>query len=210
MKLFGFTLAELLIALAMLGVIATFTIPKVLNAQQDASFSAIAKEAAAMVSEGLQSYRVENEITQFTTVSDLTPFFNYVSVDSVSIIDGASDSFLSSSVFGFRVVCPGTAPNAGNIVCLRLHNGGVLAYAEEYRLHDNTSAFPIIVDPNGTLDGSPGNHQSVLFYIGINGRLTSSGHSNGSMNVFSAAGACGPPAGCPTTQYAHPPWFSWN
>lgn len=32
---FGFTLAELLIALGILGVIATFTIPKILSAQQD-------------------------------------------------------------------------------------------------------------------------------------------------------------------------------
>lgn len=40
----GFTLAELLIALTILGVIATFTIPKILTAQQASTYNAIAKE----------------------------------------------------------------------------------------------------------------------------------------------------------------------
>ncbi len=39
----GFTLAELLMALAILGVIATFTIPKILGAQQSSSSNAKAK-----------------------------------------------------------------------------------------------------------------------------------------------------------------------
>lgn len=45
----AFTLAELLIALAILGVIATFTIPKVLTANQNGTFKAIGKETAAML-----------------------------------------------------------------------------------------------------------------------------------------------------------------
>ena len=46
----GFTLVELLIALAILGTIATFTIPKVLQTQQDGKFKSIGKEAAGFVS----------------------------------------------------------------------------------------------------------------------------------------------------------------
>jgi len=43
----GFTLAELLIALMILGVIATFTIPKILTSQQDSKRLAIFKEVFA-------------------------------------------------------------------------------------------------------------------------------------------------------------------
>lgn len=46
----GFTLAELLIALAILGMIATFTIPKILTAQQDSKKYAVFKETISLVS----------------------------------------------------------------------------------------------------------------------------------------------------------------
>jgi prepilin-type N-terminal cleavage/methylation domain-containing protein len=48
---FGFTLAELLIALAILGVIATFTIPKVLSNQSDTRKAAVMKETIGAISE---------------------------------------------------------------------------------------------------------------------------------------------------------------
>ena len=59
----GFTLAELLIALAILGVIATFAIPKVLNSQQDGKLNAIGKETAAALSEAYQVYRLNSTVT---------------------------------------------------------------------------------------------------------------------------------------------------
>ncbi len=59
----GFTLAELLIALAILGLIAIFTIPKLLNAQSNArnraifkeDFSAISQASAILMSRGLNT-----------------------------------------------------------------------------------------------------------------------------------------------------------
>ncbi|MGE0200649.1 MAG: type II secretion system protein [Candidatus Melainabacteria bacterium] len=45
----GFTLAELLIALAILGVIATYAVPKILTAQSDSKKQAICKETLAAI-----------------------------------------------------------------------------------------------------------------------------------------------------------------
>jgi prepilin-type N-terminal cleavage/methylation domain-containing protein len=113
----GFTLAELLIALAILGVIATFTIPKVLQAQQDNKFKAIAKEAAASISGAYEAYRQNNTPSGATRFRDLTPYLNYAAVDT----SGANmvDDLQTSGT----VVCNNAGTN-----CLRLHNGAVILY----------------------------------------------------------------------------------
>lgn len=67
----GFTLAELLISLAILGVIATFAIPKVLSSQQDGQRVALVRETFAALSEatylGILSGELSdaNEITYY-------------------------------------------------------------------------------------------------------------------------------------------------
>ena len=53
----GFTLAELLISLAILGVIATFTIPKILTSQQNSQKAAVTKEVIAMISGAFTAYQ---------------------------------------------------------------------------------------------------------------------------------------------------------
>ena len=56
----GFTLAELLIALLILGVIATFTIPKILNNQQSSQKKSVFIESIAMLSEITYHARLDN------------------------------------------------------------------------------------------------------------------------------------------------------
>lgn len=87
----GFTLAELLIALTILGIIAVFTIPKVLVAQQDAKYKAMGKEFAGMVSGAYQAYKLSNGYNATMQVKDMTPYLNYVKVvtDSSLQADGA-------------------------------------------------------------------------------------------------------------------------
>lgn len=108
-KAVGFTLAELLIALGILGVIATFTIPKVLQTQQDVKFKAIIKEVAGMMSAAFHAYKLNNTVSTSTGTSDLVAFFNYVKIDTVSTID---------DVLGFGSL---SCSSPGR--CYVLHNG---------------------------------------------------------------------------------------
>jgi prepilin-type N-terminal cleavage/methylation domain-containing protein len=65
-SLSGFTLAELLIALAILGVIATFTIPKVLQSQQNGQKIAIFKETIAAIQQAQDKEQLEGGVTPTT------------------------------------------------------------------------------------------------------------------------------------------------
>jgi prepilin-type N-terminal cleavage/methylation domain-containing protein len=83
LKVSGFTLAELLIALAILGIIATFTIPKVLSSQNNAKRNALFREAIAAL----------NVAT-------------YAGVQDRSLVKGASfwndDAYLLNSINAFK------------------------------------------------------------------------------------------------------------
>lgn len=58
----GFTLAELLIALALLGIIAAFTIPKVLQASSDQETNAKLRETVATLENAWYGIRDKNEV----------------------------------------------------------------------------------------------------------------------------------------------------
>ena len=63
----GFTLAELLIALAILGVIATFTIPKVLNSQQSSERISIFKETIAAINQAAYEMTLTGELYDYAS-----------------------------------------------------------------------------------------------------------------------------------------------
>ena len=79
-KPFGFTLAELLIALLILGVVATFTIPKVLQSQANSQKKAVFRETLAVVAQ-LTEARAKNG-GQFANATEMQNYFkdnlNYV------------------------------------------------------------------------------------------------------------------------------------
>jgi prepilin-type N-terminal cleavage/methylation domain-containing protein len=182
----GFTLAELLIALAILGVIATFTIPKILTSSANGQNTAIAKEAASMISAAYSTYTLNNTLTTGTTAGALTQYFNYVTTDTAtSYTAGASgDSAL--------------APCTASLICLKLHNGGILQYstAQNFGGTTSTAAITFALDPDGL-----GTRGKIVFVQQYGGRTTTNGQD--ASFTTSAAGV--------TTQATDPSYLTnWN
>lgn len=183
----GFTLAELLISLAILGIIATFTIPKVITSMNNSQNKAIAKEAASMVSGAFSAYQLNNTITSSTKGSDLTQFMNYVTLDtSTNYSAGANQTGTALQA------CTATLP------CLKLHNGGVMQYDTVMTMGGTAASNAVYfnVDPDGA--GTQGAISYVLF-------------SNGRFSTGQQAGTATPTGGTLTRIATDPAYLqTWD
>jgi len=165
----GFTLAELLIALAILGVIATFTIPKIINAQSNGQNTAIAKEAASMVSTAFTTYTLNSTLTTGTTAGALTQYMNYVATDTATSYVGTGGTPLSA--------CSST------LICLKLHNGGIMQFSTAQSFAGSGAANGIVVDVDPDGNGTQGAVSFIQFY---GGRLTTIGQNAGNPTATGA------------------------
>lgn len=157
----GFTLAELLIALAILGEIATFTIPKILMAQQSGKYNAIAKETIAMIANARQQAQLAGTLSTSTSMGDLTQYMNYVSVDTSTTLD----MYPGTGVTTFT--CSAT------FKCLRLHSGAML-------IIDTTTMATFadaVLDPDGRQSSV---QESLVILQYYSGRTTTYGDVGGS------------------------------
>ncbi len=191
-RLQGFTLAELLIALTILAEIATFSIPKILYATTTSQSNAAAREAVGMLSSAYTGYTNDNGYNSAMTAGALSPYMNYVKVDSTGVYDDAG-------AYNASYAC-----SSGN-TCLRLHNGGVLFYQTGMSFGGTatTNAIQYFFDPDGVRDGTATNNlsKSVLFILFFNGRVSSWG------KVATFTSSSGTNAG--GTANNEPVWFSW-
>lgn len=184
----GFTLAELLIVIAVLGIIASFTIPKILEAQSNKERTAITKEAASLIPAAYKLLLLDGSISPYTTIGQMTGYINYSNLDTSTTIDHA----------------PGSSENNcadSDITCLRMHNGAILLFKNDVRLNGlhNTNAINFTVDPDGTFTGD---NDSVEFFIYFGGRLNSRGHILS--NTTNSDGTFNPDPS------ADPSWYQWR
>lgn len=191
---FGFSLVELLIALAIVGVLAAFTITPLFQSPQSGlsgKYTAMAKDTAFMMMAAYEQYRAANPtVSMSTKASDLTPYMNYVKIDTSTPVD----DWQSGSTWG----CSASVP------CLVLHNGGTLAYW--------ASMYPFSSKPGSTSETS-----LLLFQFDPDGRVTD-GTTNGPGKALpivlyydGKVGTEGTPrAGSyySSTPNYDPPWFS--
>ena len=153
----GFTLAELLIALVILGVIATFTIPKVLVTQQNQRSVAIAKEDMAALSGAYQMMQQQGTLSAATVPADLFAYINYVRVDSTTVVDNDPAS-------------GGGTEQCGNpYACIRMHNGSIIvADGANFGGTATNNAIYWDIDPDGGVNGQ----LSVEPELHYGGRIT--------------------------------------
>lgn len=193
----GFTLAELLIALGLLGVIATFTIPKILNENTlDNSYNAVVKEEVGAISEAYRLYQLDHQVATDFSVHDLTPYLNYVAPDTTSQIDniGALGGCGGASA---TIDCSDVANN----VCYKLHSGGMLELDPAVTMGGTSDLHAVyfVVDPDGKHTGNG----SVAMWLYYNGRVTTQGHVM--PGTLTSGGAA--PAPDPGDD---PEWLDWK
>ncbi len=191
----AFTLAEVLIVMAILGVVATFTVPKVLYSSNQASWNAKAKEAAAAMSEAYTLYRMEKGVSASTKATDILAYINSVGPYTAEINHHTGHP---------------SVPCTGAHTCIQLHNGAVILVQNASTFGGTTPNHAVwfSIDPDGkNTDGvtTPENG-SVLFFLYANGGLRTFGTALSPTNGFwsGALQSVGPdPSFDPT-------WFSWN
>ena len=164
----------MLITVAILGLIATFTIPKIITSNQNGQYNAKAKEVAAMVSGAYQQYQAQNSsVTAGVGIEDLTPYMNYVATDTSTVIDDKQNQG--------TYTCGG----GGAAYCLRLHNGAMFRYGRKTSYNfGGTSATDntwFDIDPDSTTDGTTnGPGKALEFVLFYNGRISTRGVVNSS------------------------------
>lgn len=153
----GFSLAEVLICLALLAVLSTLTIPLMLNGTQTDKvnqFNSSVKNVALMVTTAYERYKAVNGSVPTTMViGDLMPYMNYVAVQNSGSVDGT----------------PGNAPfTCSSFTCLKLHNGASIAFHSMGKMGGNTAnnAMYFGFDPDG-ISGNLNGMELWLYYDGV-------------------------------------------
>lgn len=144
----GFTLAELLLALAIFGVIAMFTVPKILSSQESSNRISTLKETIGTISGLIYQKHLQSNSENFSTYFD--SHLNYIENMAASTADPIS--FYGGGVCG---------PQGGNGNAYLLPNGAFICGVGDWAGNDD-----ILIDWNGAT--GPNTRGDDMFLLVIN------------------------------------------
>ena len=182
----GFTLSELLIALAILGLIATFTIPKVLNSVGERGNITAAKEAISVISSAYDGLRADGNgsVGANTTGVAILNRLNFVTIDTSATLGAVTNG----------TVCHADTP------CYVLHSGSIIqtTAADNFvSATADTGTVGFNIYPDGGRNGA-NSPAAIRVMLGHDGRIM----TDGLMPGYTEAGGF--------TAVALPDWFSWS
>ena len=108
----GFTLAEVLITLAIIGVVAALTIPSVIVKTQQQEFKTGAKKAISVLSQAMQLTEVKDGYTPFTTSQEARNDFIDALMNNMNIVkvDDSSSNVVFYTADGMRYEMTASTP----------------------------------------------------------------------------------------------------
>jgi prepilin-type N-terminal cleavage/methylation domain-containing protein len=204
MRQYGFTLAELLIALLILGEIAAFTIPKILSAQQNGRYIAAAKEAISTLASAYDLYKTQTGVNAYTAPSNFITVLNYIKIQTSGAID-------------VRYGATGSSTCTSGTPCYVLANGSIIrdpgrkwggdGTGNYFGGTSTTNYIYFTIDPDG-IDADTGTTngpgKSVIVVLYYNGRITDGANCKSGDTTYIEGTVYN--SWCPFTS---PPWFSW-
>jgi prepilin-type N-terminal cleavage/methylation domain-containing protein len=163
-QLLGFTLAEILVALVILGLAAGFTIPKLLTATGNTQTKAILKEHIAQVNQVLYAADLDGiligTLSEATLMTYLKGKFNYIS-SCYNTSAGCSYSTSPHHYPGYPTTWP----------TLIFADGATLSFVEN--AFSSGKVISIVIDVNGaTAPNLPGEDELLINYCRASGTGT--------------------------------------
>jgi prepilin-type N-terminal cleavage/methylation domain-containing protein len=181
----GFTLTELMIALGLVGILASIALPALLNAPQQGLVSARAKRGQATVASAYTQFVNDRGRSSTLRLNDFVDNINHTG----EVTTGLMDAPPSGTAISFDCA-------DATIACYRLQDDSVLVYdtTQPFGGTTNWHAISYFIDPDGRYEGSVTTNttsisKSTQFLLYYDGKTRTAGRAlTGSLINGTAAG----------------------